>query len=105
LATLRVCPANVPGKVNCGICEKCLGTRLELLAAGVEETEALGPSLTPIELWEAAVPVPIGHRALRYEDLLPFLRARGHIELCEVLQAKIAVYRQRVRDGVGWPGL
>lgn len=105
LATLRVCPANVGDKPNCGVCEKCLGTRLELLAAGIEETAAFGPSLTPVELWEAAVPTPIGHRALRYEDLLPFLRARGLNDLCRVLEEKIAMYRQRVREGARWPGL
>lgn len=105
LATLRVCAANRGDKANCGVCEKCLGTRLELLAAGVEETKAFGPSLTPAELWEAAVPVPSGHRALRYEDLLPFLRARGLVDLCRVLEEKIAVYRQRVREGMRWPGL
>jgi hypothetical protein len=105
LSTLRVCAANVSDKANCGVCEKCLGTRLELLAAGIEETEAFGPSLTPVELWEAAVPVPSGHRALRYEDLLPFLRARGLVDLCQVLENKIAVYRQRVRVGMRWPGL
>ncbi|MGC2202012.1 MAG: hypothetical protein WA633_17990 [Stellaceae bacterium] len=105
LAALRVCPANVGNKANCGVCEKCLGTRLELLAADIEETEAFGPSLTPVELWEAAVPMPSGHRALRYEDLLPFLWARGQYELCRVLENKIAIYRQRVREGMRWPGL
>jgi hypothetical protein len=105
LETLRVCPANVGDQANCGLCEKCLGTRLELLAAGVEETAAFGPSLTPVELWEAAVPMPSGHRALRYEDLLPFLRARGLGELCRVLEEKIAIYRERVRQGVRWPGI
>jgi len=105
LSTLRVCAANVADKANCGVCEKCLGTRLEMLAAGIEETEAFGPSPTPVELWEAAVPIPSGHRALRYEDLLPFLRARGLIDLCELLERKIRVYRQRVREGMRWPGL
>jgi len=105
LATLRVCAANLGDKANCGVCEKCLGTRLELLAAGVEETEAFGPSLTPVELWQAAVPVPSGHRALRYADLLPFLRARGLFDLCKVLEEKIALYRQRIREGMRWPGL
>jgi hypothetical protein len=99
LETLRVCPANVGNQANCGVCEKCLGTRLELLAAGIEETAAFGPSLTPVELWEAAVPIPSGHRALRYYDLLPFLRARGLDELARFLEAKIAVYHERVREG------
>jgi hypothetical protein len=105
IETLRVCPANVEGQPNCGVCEKCLGTRLELLVAGVEETAAFGPSLTPPELWEKAVPVPSGHRALRYENLLPGLRARGHHRLCRVLENRIAMYRHRLRDGIRWPGL
>ncbi len=105
LAALRVCPANVGNEPNCGVCEKCLGTRLELYAAGVEETAVFGPSLTPAELWEKAVPVPSGHRALRYADLLPVLQARGHKELCRVLEERIAMYRQRLGDGMRWPGL
>jgi hypothetical protein len=105
LAALRVCPANVGDQPNCGQCEKCLRTRLELLAAGVEETTAFGPSLTPIELWNLAVPQPIGDRAIRYEDLLPPLRARGLSTLCRVLEEKIVAYQGRVAEGVRWSGI
>jgi hypothetical protein len=96
LCALRVCPGNPRNELNCKICEKCLRTRLELLAAGVEETPALGPSLTPIELWENLGPV--GDRAVTYEDLLVPLRARGLVALCEVLEEKIQAYR----DGGGY---
>jgi hypothetical protein len=105
LAALRVCPANLEGEANCGVCEKCLETRLELLAAGVEETAAFGPSVTPIELWQAADPVPSFDRALRYQALLAPLRARGLYDLCHVLDEKIAAYRERVSEGARWPGL
>jgi hypothetical protein len=91
LSALRVCPGNPGTDLNCGVCEKCLRTRLELLAAGVEETPALGPSLTPIELWEELGPV--GDRAITYQDLLEPLRARELTELCQVLEGKIRVYR------------
>jgi len=91
LAALRVCPSNPGNELNCGVCEKCLRTRLELLAAGVEETAALGPSLTPIELWNNLGPV--GDRAVTYEDLLAPLRARGLTALCGVLEKKIKAYR------------
>lgn len=97
LCALRVCAANLGNRANCGRCEKCLRTRLELLAAGVEETAAFGPSLTPSELWEEAVRAPIGDRALRYGELLPFLRASGLGELCRILEQKIAAYRQQVQ--------
>jgi hypothetical protein len=92
LAALRVCPSDPGSGLNCGVCEKCLRTRLELLAAGVEETAALGPSLTPIELWNDLGPV--GDRAVTYEDLLPLLRARGLAPLCEVLENKLRAYRE-----------
>jgi hypothetical protein len=105
LAALRVCPGNAGDRPNCGRCEKCLRTRLELLAAGVDETAAFGPSLTPIELWDWAVPQPIGDRAIRYEDLLPPLRARGLGALCRVLEEKIAAYRERVGEGARWSGI
>jgi hypothetical protein len=105
LAALRVCSANVADQPNCGRCEKCLRTRLELLVAGVEETEAFGPSLTPIELWDEAVPEPIGDRAICYEDLLAPLRARGHDALCQTLEKKIADYKEQVKQGVRWPGI
>jgi hypothetical protein len=97
LAALRVCPGNPGSELNCGICEKCLRTRLELLAAGVEETASLGPSLTPIELWDERVLGPVADRAITYEDLLVPLRNRGLDALCHVLEKKIAAYRQQFR--------
>jgi len=105
LAALRVCPGSEGDRLNCGRCEKCLRTRLELLAVGVEETAAFGPSLTPIELWDEGVPEPVGDRAIRYEDLLPPLRARGLHALCEVLEEKIAAYRQQIDEGVRWSSI
>ena len=105
LAALRVCPGNGGDQPNCGRCEKCLRTRLELLAAGVEETTAFGPSLTAVELWDKAVPQPIGDRAIRYEDLLPPLRARGLDALCQVLEEKIAAYREQIGEGVRWSSI
>ncbi len=104
LAALRVCSANVGNQVNCGRCEKCLRTRLELLAAGVEETAAFGPSLTPVELWEEAVPAPIADSSIHHEELLPALRARGLDALCRVLEDKIRAYRDRLQKATRCPG-
>jgi hypothetical protein len=98
LAALRVCPGHPGAELNCGVCEKCLRTRLELLAAGVEETPALGPSLTPVELWDERLIGPVADRAITYEDLLPLLRTRGLETLCGVLEEKVRAYRGRVRN-------
>jgi hypothetical protein len=89
LAALRVCPASTGLRANCGECEKCLRTRLELLAAGIGETEAFGPSVTPAEIWNTAVLESIGERVIFYEDLIEPLRARGYHELCGALECKM----------------
>jgi hypothetical protein len=95
LAALRVCPASAGSRANCGECEKCLRTRLELLAAGIGETEAFGPSVTLSEIWNAAVFESIGDRVIFYEDLIEPLRARGYHELCGVLECKMRLIGTR----------
>jgi hypothetical protein len=101
LAALRVCSANIGNEANCGVCEKCLRTRLELLVAGVEETAALGPSLTPNELWERAEPVLTPDHAIIYADLLPILRARGLDALCRIIENRIRIFRERKTPSFG----
>jgi hypothetical protein len=88
LAGLRVCSACAGSRPNCGKCEKCLRTRLELLAAGVEHTEAFGPSLVSAEVWNEAVRGTLGSRLTFYKDLIEPLRACGHYELCRVIERK-----------------
>jgi hypothetical protein len=95
LSALRVCPVAAGPRANCGECEKCLRTRLELLAAGIEETETFGPSLPPSELWDKAAAGAIGERAIFYEDLIEPLRARGLDALCHLLERKVTVYREQ----------
>jgi hypothetical protein len=94
LAALRVCPKGPADRPNCGRCEKCLRTRLELLAVGVEATDAFGPSLTPVELWREAVPSSIVETALYHQELLAALREHGHHDLCRVLEEKIIAYNK-----------
>jgi len=101
MAVLRVCPASIGLRPNCRECEKCLRTRLELLAAGIDETEALGPSLVPAELWHEAVSRPLGGRLAFYKELIEPLRARGYDELCRVLERKIAASGEQARGAGG----
>jgi hypothetical protein len=102
IASLRVCPGTIGLQPNCKRCEKCLRTRLELLAAGIDETPTLGPSLTSIEEWEA-IPPTIGHRAFMYEELLEPLRARGLHQLCAILEQRIDAYKSWAALGAPWP--
>jgi hypothetical protein len=60
-----------------------------LLAAGIGETEAFGPSVTPGEISNTAVLESIGDRVIFYEDLIEPLRALGYHELCDVLECKM----------------
>lgn len=105
VAALRVCHEAQGIQANCGRCEKCLRTRLELLVAGVEETAAFGPSLTPIELWDEAVTDIVPPRAVQYEDLLAPLKARGLDALCRLLEEKIRACWERVGEGARWRGI
>jgi hypothetical protein len=97
IGALRVCSAGIGIEANCGRCEKCLRTRLELLAAGIEATAAFGPSLTPIELWQDTAACDVGDRAIFYEDLLPALRSRGFGTLCRAIEEKIARHQGQER--------
>lgn len=99
LAALRVCPESVGSQPNCGKCEKCLRTRLELLAAGIGETEAFGACLTSREIRNAAVFGSIGDRVIFYEELVGPLKARGHDELCETLEKELADSRREAAAG------
>jgi hypothetical protein len=66
-----------------------LRTRLELLAAGIEHTEAFGPSLVSAERWNEAVRGPLGGRLTFYKGLIEPLRARGYDVLSRVIERKI----------------
>ena len=72
-------------------------TRLELLVAGIEETDTLGPSLTPIEQWQEIAPADLGERNSFYQELLPSLRDRGFDQLCRVLEEKLEIYGKQAQ--------
>jgi len=102
---LRVCPSGgADNRANCGICEKCLRTRLDLLVAGIDETAAFGPSLTPVEEWEA-LPPRISHRTYMYEELIPALQSRGFHTLCRVIEERTRTYQAWRETGEAWPAL
>lgn len=85
----RVCLANVPDRLNCGRCEKCVRTMLELEALGLLdktrafEEDAVDPA------WLDAFSITIRVREPFYEELIAPLRARGRGDLAEKIEAKL----------------
>lgn len=85
----RVCLANMPDKLNCGRCEKCVRTMLELEAMGLLhktrafEENAVDPS------WLDAFSITIRVREPFYEELVEPLRARGRNDLAEKIEGKL----------------
>lgn len=99
LRCLRVCtdPAFPRGAQNCGACEKCVRTRIQLLVTGGLErcTTFPGHAVEP----EALRVLHVNTDYLRawYEELLAPLREIGRPDLAEAIEAKIARYRRRQR--------
>ncbi len=106
LDNLRVCTMNPPGRLNCGRCEKCLRTMLELLALGVlERTSLFGAHDVLPEMLKDL------HLTERYQDawyselVLP-LSALGRLDLVNVIQRKRAELRKRLawQEERDWKG-
>jgi hypothetical protein len=95
LASLRVCPANAPGRLNCGECEKCIRTRLELLAAGIDESPAFGVNTMPTAVLGQRLAIEAAYQTAYYAELIDALEARGHDDLAFVIAEKLASLRQR----------
>jgi hypothetical protein len=85
----RVCLANVPDKLNCGRCEKCVRTMLELEALGLlEKTGAFDDDSVQPE-WLDAFSITIRVRNPFYEELIAPLRNRGREDLALKIEAKL----------------
>ena len=84
----RVCLANVPDRLNCGKCEKCVRTMLGLLCLGVlDKTSAFVENdVTPDML--SPFKITIRHRPPFYRELLEPLQARGRDDLVDIILRK-----------------
>ncbi len=85
----RVCLANTPDRLNCGVCEKCTRTRTELLALGVlHKTKAfVEDDVTAEELLKYSI--TIRGREIFYRDMLEPLAEIGRTDLVEVIEKKL----------------
>ena len=86
----RVCLANVPDRLNCGKCEKCIRTMTALVAIGaLDKTEAfIENDVTPEQL--AQFDITIRHRESFYRELLSPLKKQGRDDLVHTIKKMLA---------------
>ncbi len=85
----RVCLANVPDKLNCGNCEKCVRTMTELTALGLlDKTEAFTENeVTAAQISQFDITIRV--RPPFYSPLIPLLRDRGRGDLADAIENQI----------------
>jgi len=86
----RVCLANVPDRLNCGRCEKCVRTMAGLAALGLlDKTGAFHEDdITPDHF--SSFSITIRTREPFYRELIPYLTERGRYDLVETITQKLA---------------
>jgi hypothetical protein len=106
LANLRVCTLNPSGELNCGKCEKCLRTMLQLLASDCLAKALAFPKqeVSPEMLETLHLTEP--YQDLWYEELIEPLAARGHQDLVDVIQEKRTEFREYLmwKEERDWKG-
>ncbi len=90
LDNFRVCLANVPDRLNCGRCEKCVRTMCGLAAIGaLNKSDAFVENDVDPLLFEN-FKITIRHREPFYEELLGPLRERGRHDLADLIERRLA---------------
>ncbi len=85
----RVCLANVPDRLNCGRCEKCVRTMCGLAAIGaLQKSRAFVENDVDSSLFDH-FKITIRHREPFYEELLAPLREHGRNDLADLIEAKL----------------
>jgi len=98
LQNIKVCGPNWPG-VNCGRCEKCVRTMLELLIAGVLEKTKAFPNVVSKELILSAVEITNPFKESCYRDLIAPLTEKGHHDLVHAIERQLSRYHKRLKTG------
>ena len=85
----RVCLANTPDRLNCGVCEKCTRTRTELLALGLlNKTRAfVEDDVTAQDLLKYNI--TIRGRDVFYRAMIPLLADRGRTDLVDAIEHQL----------------
>jgi len=86
----RVCLANVPDRLNCGKCEKCVRTMLGLVGLGMlDKTRVFVENDVTTDML-APFKITIRHRPPFYRELLGPLQARGRNDLVNLIRRKLS---------------
>jgi hypothetical protein len=82
----RVCLANVPDRLNCGKCEKCVRTMTELTALGLlHKTRAfVEDEVTPEDIEQFDITIRV--RPPFYRPMIPLLRQQGRDDLAHAIE-------------------
>lgn len=83
----RVCLANVPDRLNCGRCEKCVRTMTELTALGLlNKTRAFeSDEVTAADISRFDITIRV--RPPFYRPLIPLLRKQGRGDLADTIES------------------
>jgi hypothetical protein len=92
LRNLRVCTYNPPGMPNCGRCEKCLRTMLELLAVGKLAHASTFSQKDVTEEMLQEVCITNAYENSCYRELIGALRAQGRQDLATCIEVKTAQF-------------
>ena len=92
---LRVCNRGVRGKINCGVCEKCIRTKLELLVLGVVDSKLFDNSILTPDLVRERVDIVDEYNACCYRDVLPGLRSLGQNDIEPEILKKLRIWKMR----------
>lgn len=85
----RVCLANVPDRLNCGRCEKCVRTMLELESLDLLDKTRAFEAQAVDPAWLDAFSITIRGREPFYEELIEPLRRRGREDLAQKISEKL----------------
>ena len=95
LAFLRSCNRATHGSLNCGLCEKCVRTKLELLVLGRLEKHLFEIDDVTARLAKSAVQINNSYTASCYRDLLVPLNEIGEFKIETILRHKLAMWHLR----------
>ena len=103
LDNLRVCVHDDRGTGNCGTCEKCIRTKLMLVALGkLHESAAFAERDVNRELLQTVIEyrmIWVGNLRDAYADLIPLLERRGRHDLVAGINAIVADFNARAAAG------